>query len=164
MLPLLLANWKAIIPSAVALALGLWLGITKLQLANVRAEYATHLLADATATAQFNAESAAKDAELADLTIKLDQAHDTAVEAIHAVEQDYAHKFAEQLRKSSRPACGAPVSASATDPNSPANTPPGSPDGLPERVGADFAKLGADANKLAATVRLCHEWAVGIGR
>lgn len=76
----LLTNWRWIVPTTAALILGLWLGITKLELANLKAEHATAL---AKAVAQGAADQ--KKADAISLNFSNRESSDQAKETVKTV-------------------------------------------------------------------------------
>ncbi len=122
---------------------------------------------DAAATlAAANARAAAQDQANAETARNLEERHAHELEMVNAARGDAAQRLTVSLRKLAQ--CGSggpgPVPAPAPGASVPAGGSPGGDGGLPDRAGERLAELGTGANKLAATVRGCVEWARSVGR
>lgn len=125
------------------------------------------LKAEAAATlADANARAAAKDQANAETARNLEERHAHELEMVNAARGDAAQRLTVSLRRLAQCGSGGPgaVPLAADGAGVPAGGSPGGPDGLPDRVGSRIAELGSGANKLAATVRGCVEWAKSVGR
>lgn len=128
------------------------------------------------------AESAAKDKALSDArdefnakvsklendqivaTIELQAKHNERIKSLEADNANSERRLTGLVRQARALAGRCQVSGETPDPGSPEGSSPGSDDRLSERVGADFNRVGFNANKLAAIVKACQEWSARVGR
>lgn len=113
-----------------------------------------------------NAAAAAKDQSNAELARNLDEKHAKELEAINAARDSAGKRLADSVRNLTRCRSSGPgeLPVAASDPGIVADDATGGDAGLSAQIGASLAGIGADANKLAATVRQCVEWANQVGR
>ncbi len=158
----LLVNWKWLIPSVVAAALGIMLGIARIELVDIRAAIAKQQAEASQLLADRTGQVLAKEREAADLNAKLETTYAKA--ATDAADADVRLRDALRVRRiaSDRSCRGNPMPAGASAGGAEnATSERGS--GLASPVDGLIADTARGANELAAYSRLCHELVLTIG-
>lgn len=167
MIIFLLSNWRWLVPSAVAAVLAAWLGIVKVELADVRLanEHQKTEAADLlTKLTKANADKADSDALYAR---NLDEIHAQKTHEIAAAADSAERDFAERLRRisASRPRCPVAAAGGPSNPGFIADSAAGSSSGLLAEAARSLRETGESANRLAAIVRdECVPFASRYGR
>lgn len=174
MMPLfLLLNWRWLIPTAAVAVLGLWLGVTKIELASARktiAETAFKIEAQKTEAAallaKLNKAAADKDAVSAQFAIDKETDHVKAVQAIDDSRTAFERELARRVRTLPRRGDGGGCQLSPSP--APAAVSPGAATGSDGGYGQPDLESGSRlrevTQKLQADVKLCWAWAKGAGR
>lgn len=151
-------NWKWLLPAAGAAVLGVWLGLTRVELAQTKANWAVERADAAKAAADFAAQSAAKDAANAELARDLEVARAKAIADAAATRG----AFADELRRATAAARRRCVPVAPAAPGSDADPPAGSDGG--HRSDALGLRIRDTVKSLQADVRECWSWAAAHGR
>lgn len=155
MIALALANWKWAVPTAAAAILGIWLGVTKLELANLRADIAE-------ATAKATEQARAKDAENAKLANQIDLAHlerNDAIEKAAAAARELNRTRGSFVRVKA-PKCDLPGTTSDLGGGENGTTQAQ----LSDETADALIAIAHDADRAAAYAQTCHDWAIQVGR
>ncbi len=114
--------------------------------------------------ARIDAENAAKAQAAAIATRNRDAEHAKEVAAIESSRNAAVREFDRRLRLAQARYSHCQLPGTAPHSSVPEGSAPGSETGLPPTAAGDLAAIGADANKLAAIVRQCVDWAGQVGR
>lgn len=168
MIVFLLANWRWLLPSAAAVGLGILLGFSRIEVADLHAAAAKTALAiqtQKTNAAEMLADETkrVRDAEskAADLNAQLEKAHADADAKTAAASITLNGAMSEWVRRHPPIRCGngGQVANGANQGAAqPPDATPGSDERLPSGSAAFIQSCARAANILAASVRECHSF------
>lgn len=163
MIAFLVLNWRWLLPSAAAAALGLWFGVVKLELADLRASVATERLEAANLKARVAVENAAKDARNSELALNLDAEHAKHIAEMDSTRAAFEQHLADRLRHAGT-GCRNVVSPGPAAPGHAADATAGGDAG---RGGVDpvaVSRVRDVTLMLQDEVKTCWAWAAVVGR
>ncbi len=158
----LLLNWKWLLGAAAAVVLGIMLGITKLELAQNRADFATYQRDMQALATDAQAKARAAESANADLSAQLEEKRHA--ETLAAADKDAAVRAAlAAARLRARQACvrGNNMPGDKTAAGD-VNSPNSSGDALAGRLDAYLERCSRGADELAAYARECRDWAISL--
>lgn len=155
----LLANWKWIIPSLIAAALGVALMVTKLELAALRIAVAEQKVEAGKVLAGALQRLRDKENRDAENARAIDEAHKAEIDSANAGRAD----FERRLRVArSRPSCGNTTAVKAVDPVVSESPTAGRDDGHRENdIGISLRDAALELQRYAIA---CHSFATSVGR
>lgn len=147
----LLENWKWLLGAAASVILGIWLGVTKIELADLKTANAT-AIATATEAARL------KDSENQHIASEVEIAHAHAAKLSDDL-ADVNRRLALALGMHDRPRPHLPSPATNTCNSSDATTGSQLSDELTQFLLAEFKRADDAANYATE----CHDWAIKVG-
>lgn len=167
MILFLLTNWRWLAPSLLAAALGIMLGISRIELSTDHAKINRQNAEASALLTQLTETAAKKDSAAAEFARNLDEVHTNAAHEIALAGDTSQRAFTEQLRRiaAGRPSCAGTGTAEAFNAGLLADSARVRQDRLLEGIAERLKRLGIGANANAELIRdVCVPWANQVGR
>ncbi len=159
----LLANWRWLLPTIIALGLGVALGVTKYELNSLHLAIAEQQTQAQKLISDKNAAIVLEVQARAALNRQLESDHAQAEKDIAAAHDDYGRALALKLRSPSRISCPAPGGPKAVDPAA-GEAVASAGLFLPTATLQALGTLMQSADELVATMKQCKAFADSVGR